>query len=461
MRAFARQMTERVKAVAAAGAVAAFWLAAWMLVAALVAQPLILPGPGAVVVALLHLVCDGGTWAILAGSGARILGGLVLAAVCGGVLAGVSSRSRAFARLVAPALSFVKATPVACVVVLLLIWLGSARVSIAAVFLMALPGVYFSLVEGLAQVNGSLEQMFRLHGVRSWRLFCAHTWREVLPFVLSCARAVIGMGWKAGVAAELIGMAVGTVGERIYQAKLLIETADLLAWTVLVVAVSWACERALVWLLQVSGPVAWRAAVRTHGHGLRGRAGATGDGAAAELALAVGDRAPWAPALDGLVLNVPAGGRACVMGTSGAGKTTLLALAAGECAPCSMVFQDARLVESASALDNVLVCADARVDASSAAALLRLLVPGIDMQACVTELSGGQRRRVEIARALLSPGGAVILDEPFTGLDAAARDATAEVVLDLLDGRMLLLATHDAADAQALNITTSRFLGHA
>ena len=191
MRAFARQMIERMKAVAAAGAVAAFWLAVWVFVAALVAQPLILPGPGAVVVALLRLVCDVGTWAILAGSGVRILGGLALAAVCGGLLAGISSRSRAFARLVAPALSFVKATPVACVVVLLLIWLGSARVSIAAVFLMALPGVYFSLVEGLTQADKPLEQMFRLHGVRGWRLFCAHTWREVLPFVLSCARAVI------------------------------------------------------------------------------------------------------------------------------------------------------------------------------------------------------------------------------------------------------------------------------
>lgn len=443
-------MTERAKAVAAVGAVAAFWLAVWIFAAALVAQPLILPGPGAVALALMRLVCDGGTWAILAGSGARILGGLALAAVCGGVLAGISSRSRAFARLVAPALSFVKATPVACVVVLLLIWLGSARVSIAAVFLMALPGVYFSLVEGLAQVNKPLEQMFRLHGVRGWRLFCAHTWREVLPFVLSCAQAVIGMSWKAGVAAELIGMAVGTVGECIYQAKLLIETADLLAWTVLVVAASWTCERVLVWLLRASGPVAWRAAVRSHGRGLHGRAGAAD---VAELALAVGDRAPWAPALDGLVLNVPAGGRACVMGASGAGKTTLLALAAGECAPCSMMFQDARLVEDASALDNVLVCADARVDASSAAALLRLLVPGIDVHACTAELSGGQRRRVEIARALLCPGGAVILDELFTGLDVAARDATAEVVLDLLDGRTLLFATHDASDAQALDIS--------
>ena len=447
-------MTERMKAVAAAGAVAAFWLAVWVFAAALVAQPLILPGPGAVVVALLRLVCEAGTWAILVGSGARILGGLVLAAVCGGVLAGVSVRSRTFARLVAPALSFVKATPVACVVVLLLIWLGSARVSIAAVFLMALPGVYFSLVEGLAQADKPLEQMFRLHGVRGWRLFCAHTWRKVLPFVLSCARAVIGMSWKAGVAAELIGMAVGTVGERIYQAKLLTETADLLAWTVLVVAASWACERVLGWLLRASGPAAWRAAVWARGRSTRGRTGpSAGAGAAAELGLAGGERAPWAPALDGLVLRVPAGGRVCVMGTSGVGKSTLLALAAGECAPCSMVFQDVRLVEGASALDNVLVCADARVDASSAAALLRLLVPGVDVHARVAELSGGQRRRVEIARVLLCPGDAVILDEPFTGLDIAARDACAEVVLDLLDGRMLLLATHDAVDAQALNIS--------
>lgn len=447
-------MTKRMKAVAAAGAVAAFWLAVWVFAAALVAQPLILPGPGAVVVALLRLVCDATTWAILVGSGARILGGLALAAICGGVLAGVSVQSRTFARLVAPALSFVKATPVACVVVLLLIWLGSARVSIAAVFLMALPGVYFSLVEGLAQVDKPLEQMFRLHGVRGWRLFFAHTWREVLPFVLSCARAVIGMSWKAGVAAELIGMAAGTVGERIYQAKLLIETADLLAWTVLVVAASWACERVLVWLLRASGSVAWRVAVRAHGRSGRGReGGSAGGGAAAVLVLAVGDRAPWAPALDGLALRVPAGGRTCVMGASGVGKSTLLALAAGECVPCSVVFQDVRLAEDASALDNVLVCADARVDASSAAALLRLLVPGVDVHARVAELSGGQRRRVEIARALLCPGDAVILDEPFTGLDTAARDACAEVVLDLLDGRMLLLATHDAVDAQALNIS--------
>ncbi len=78
---------------------------------------------------------------------------------------------------------------------------------------------------------------------------------------------------------------------------------------------------------------------------------------------------------------------------------------------------------------------------------------GRGIAVCAKVDMGWQRRRVEIARALLCPGGAVILDEPFTGLDTAARDACAEVVLDLLDGRILLLATHDAVDAQALNIS--------
>ena len=94
----------------------------------------------------------------------------------------------------------------------------------------------------------------------------------------------------------------------------------------------------------------------------------------------------------------------------------------------------------------------AEVEAEAMALLDKMGLQGKE-NAYPYQLSGGQRRRVEIARALLCPGGAVILDEPFTGLDIAARDACTEVVLDLLDGRMLLLATHDSADARALNIS--------
>ena len=316
--------------------------------------------------------------------------------------------------------------------VLLIIWLGSARVSIAAVFLMALPGVYFSLLQGLDEVDGPLARMMRVHGVHGIRFLLARVWPSVLPFVLSCARSVIGMSWKAGVAAELIGMAQQTVGERIYQAKLLIETSDLFAWTVLVVTASWACERVLVRLLELSGPAAWRVAVRL-----------------------------WAPALADAAVDVPAGGRLCVMGPSGVGKTTLLGFAVADTpAQAAVVFQDARLVEQAYALDNVLLCAPRGVTGAQAAALLRELIPEVDLQAPVSELSGGQRRRVELARALLAPGGLLVLDEPFAGLDAVTRDRAAHVVLERLRGRTLIVATHDDADARALSAATMR-LGRA
>ncbi len=60
---------------------------------------------------------------------------------------------------------------------------------------------------------------------------------------------------------------------------------------------------------------------------------------------------------------------------------------------------------------------------------------------------------VGVGGAWVGPGGAGIRDGPFAGIGIAARDACAEVVLDLRDGRMLLLATHDAADARALDIS--------
>ena len=439
-------------------AAVALWLAVWQLASLLVAQPLILPGPAGVASSLLGLVTSGAFWGKVGFSAARILGGMLAAYVLALVLATLSHASTAVRVLVHVPLAAIKSTPVVCVVVLLLIWLGSANVSVAAVFLMALPGVYFPVLEGLDQIAGGLDEVFSLHGVRGAARVLGCAWPQVLPYVIAASETVVGMSWKAGVAAELIGVPAGSIGERIYQAKLLLDTADLFAWTIAVIALASVCERVFLRLVRASGSAAVRVAAIIHLHpaGTRGER-PRGAWRLRAVMLAHGVSNP-------IDACVPDGGRLCVMAPSGSGKTTLLRTLVGLERPVSGSFegpaslsielQDARLVEGASALCNVALTAGEGLGVDELRELLERLVPGIDVDAAVSELSGGQRRRVELARALVAPGDSVLLDEPFAGLDDAARDLACAVIADELRGRSLIVATHDAVCASRLEADT-------
>lgn len=168
-------------------------------------------------------------------------------------------RVRAFCR---PPLQAIKAAPIACIVVLLLLWFGSAHVGFAAVVLVALPGLYFPVLQGLDGADGRMRELFDIHRIAGARRLLALTWLQAEPFVAAASTGVIGMAWKAGVAAELIGMPAGSMGERIFQAKLLLETADVFAWTVVVVALAALSERAAVALVEGSSIFALHLAVK-------------------------------------------------------------------------------------------------------------------------------------------------------------------------------------------------------
>lgn len=446
-----RATAERVAAVA-------LWVCVWQAASVAVRQQLILPGPVDVAAALAELVCSGAFWAKVGFSALRIVGATLAAYVAAISLALASARWHIVRVVARPPLVAVKSTPVVCVVVLLLIWLGSANVSMAAVFLMALPGLYFPMLEGLDHMSVARRELFCVHGVRGAARSLGLVWPEALPFLCAASETVVGMAWKAGVAAELIGVPAGSIGERIYQAKLLLETPDLFAWTIVVIVLAVVCERVFLRLLRASGPAAVRLAVISRVHPAGERASLPRGGWDVS-----GLRLPHGVASAVSVRVAPAG-RLCVMAPSGTGKTTLLRTLAGLEQPVagsvarpdcvSMEFQDARLVERASALQNVALTAGEGVAPDDMCALLERLVPGIDVDAPVCALSGGQRRRVELARALVAPGDSVLLDEPFAGLDAAARDLACAVIADELRGRSLIVATHDARDAGRLEAGT-------
>lgn len=169
--------------------------------------------------------------------------------------------------------------------------------------------------------------------------------------------------------------------------------------------------------------------------------------------------------LDGLDLDLPDGAVTALMGPNGSGKTTIGRIVLGLTTPdagtvtgldgrrVAATFQEDRLCEQLTAEGNVRLVLD-RSHAADAEVTLR--AAGLDDDALakpVRDLSGGQRRRVAIVRALVAPADVVVLDEPFKGLDTAARDRLIALVRERCAGRTLILITHDAAEAEALDAT--------
>ena len=156
----------------------------------------------------------------------------------------------------------------------------------------------------------------------------------------------------------------------------------------------------------------------------------------------------------------PVGKRTCIMGPSGCGKTTLLRIILGLETPdggtmsgrperVSAVFQENRLFEDFSALSNLAaVChhGDKQVMADH----LTELGLGDSLHKPVRTLSGGMKRRVAIARAVLAPGDLVVLDEPFTGLDKDTKEEVLTYLKHHTQGRTLIIVTHDPAERDAL-----------
>ncbi len=173
----------------------------------------------------------------------------------------------------------------------------------------------------------------------------------------------------------------------------------------------------------------------------------------------------------GLDLTLAPGTWTCLLGASGVGKSTVLRLFAklGEGislqghmtdpGPVALMAQDDLLLPWLTALDNVLIGARLRgegPDRARAPARARaregLARVGLTehMDKKPGALSGGQRQRVALARTLMEARPLVLLDEPFSALDALTRSRMQELTAEVLEDRTVLLVTHDPGEAARL-----------
>ena len=224
---------------------AAFWLLLWQLASMSVGQPILLASPLATLARLAELAVTGAFWRAALFTMAHILGGFALASVAGILLAALAGRFSAAADLLAPLLSAMRSVPVASFVIAALIWVPSRRLSVLICFVIVLPVVYAGALDGLRQIDPKLTEMARVFRMpRLNRLRCIEL-PAALPSLASALSVVVGLAWKSGVAAEVIGIPGGSIGEKLYKAKVYLATPDLFAWTLAIVLLSAGCARLL------------------------------------------------------------------------------------------------------------------------------------------------------------------------------------------------------------------------
>ena len=228
-----------------------FWLAVWQLGAMALDQELFLVSPLRVLGRLGELVVTGPFWRAVGMSSLRIMGGFLAATAAGVLLAALSARFRRVEELLAPALLAIKSIPVASFIILALILFSSRNLAVLISFLMVLPVVYANVLEGIRSADRQLLEMGRVFRLPVGRRLRYLYVPQVYPFFEAACGVALGLCWKAGVAAEVIGMPQGSIGERLQQAKIYLDTPDLFAWTLVIVLVSLAFEKLFLRLLKV------------------------------------------------------------------------------------------------------------------------------------------------------------------------------------------------------------------
>ena len=208
--------------------------------------------PVSVIKRLTELIVMGDFWKSVVFSFVRIILGFSLALILGTVLAALSSAFFAVEMLMEPLIMVIKATPVASFIILCLIWIPSRNLSVFISFLMVFPVVYTNILEGIRQTDKQLLEMADSFGAGVGKKLQFIYLSQVMPYAVTACKLGLGLCWKAGIAAEVIGIPAGSIGEKLYKAKVYLETPDLFAWTIVIIAVSVGFEKIFMFALRRS-----------------------------------------------------------------------------------------------------------------------------------------------------------------------------------------------------------------
>ena len=225
-------------------------LALWQAAAMLLGNRILLASPIDVVRRLFTIWKEEGFAASLGTSFLHIASGFLLAFLLGTVLAFLAGRVHTVEIFLAPLMLTIKSVPVASFIIIALVWLSSAKLATFISFLMVLPVIYNNVLAGVKGIGRKMLEVVEVFRMSFGKRF-RYIWiPQIKPYLLSGCSTALGMAWKSGIAAEVIGIPRNSIGENLYLAKAYFNTTDLFAWTVIIVLISLLFEKAFLALLK-------------------------------------------------------------------------------------------------------------------------------------------------------------------------------------------------------------------
>lgn len=226
-----------------------FWLLLWEIISRVINQEILLASPLGVLSTLFQYMKSLDFWQTISFSFVRIVSGFFLAFLVGSILAILSYNSRLVKELFSPLFHVIKSIPVASFIILALVWIKSRNLSILISFFMVVPIVYINIEQGLRSTDEKLLQMAKVFQIGKVKKIKSIYIPSVMPYFISAISVGMGFCWKSGIAAEVIGIPVGSIGEKLYEAKLYLMTKDLFAWTIVIVIISVLFEKTVMFLI--------------------------------------------------------------------------------------------------------------------------------------------------------------------------------------------------------------------